>query len=99
MVWTGDCAAGDIHHLGQKGIARMKNSYVYDRLLKRFERVATINECASVLGWDAAAMMPTGGGAARGDQLAILAGIAHAQLTAPEGAADLSAAEAPPVAP
>ncbi len=77
----------------------MKNSYPYDRLLKRFERVATINECASVLGWDAAAMMPVGGGAARGDQLAILAGLAHAQLTAPEVADDLAAAEALPASP
>jgi carboxypeptidase Taq len=72
----------------------MKDSYAYDRLLKRFERTATINECASVLGWDAAAMMPRGGGAARGDQLAVLAGLAHAQITAPEVADDLAAAEA-----
>jgi len=77
----------------------MKDSYAYDRLLKRFERVATINECASVLGWDAAAMMPSGGGAARGDQLAVLAGLAHAQLTAPEAADDLAAAEALPPTP
>jgi carboxypeptidase Taq len=77
----------------------MKDSYAYDRLLKRFERVATINECASVLGWDSAAMMPPGGGAARGDQLAVLAGLAHAQLTAPEVADDLAAAEALPATP
>ena len=72
----------------------MKDSYAYDRLLKRFERVATINECASVLGWDAATMMPRGGGAARGDQLAVLAGLGHAQMTAPEVADDLADAEA-----
>ncbi len=72
----------------------MKDSYAYDRLRKRFERIATINECASVLGWDAAAMMPVGGGPARGDQLAVLAGLAHAQMTAPEVADDLAAAEA-----
>jgi carboxypeptidase Taq len=77
----------------------MKDSYAYDRLLKRFERVATINECASVLGWDSAAMMPSGGGAARGDQLAVLAGLAHAQLTAPEVADDLATAEALPPTP
>jgi carboxypeptidase Taq len=74
----------------------MKESYAYDRLLRRFARVATINECASVLGWDASAMMPTGGAAARGDQLAVLAGLAHAQLMAPEVADDLAAAEALP---
>ncbi len=47
-----------------------------------------------MLGWDAAAMMPPGGGAARGDQLAVLAGVAHGLLTAPAVADDLAAAEA-----
>lgn len=72
----------------------MMDSHAYDRLHKRFERIATINECASVLGWDAAAMMPPGGGAARGDQLAVLAGLAHDEMIAPEAADDLAAAEA-----
>lgn len=67
----------------------------YDRLTARFARIATIHECASMLGWDAAAMMPSGGGAARGDQLAVLAGIAHAQLTAPEMGDDLAVAPIP----
>ena len=53
-----------------------------------------IGEASSVLSWDAAAMMPPGGGAARGDQLAVLAGLAHALLIAPEVADDLAAAEA-----
>jgi len=74
----------------------MKDSYAYDRLLKRFARIATIDECASMLGWDAAAMMPAGGGASRGDQLAVLAGLAHGLMTAPEVADDLAAAEALP---
>jgi carboxypeptidase Taq len=72
----------------------MKESPAYQRLLRRFARVGTINECASVLGWDAAAMMPSGGGPARGDQLAVLAGLAHRELTMPEAAADLAEAEA-----
>ena len=55
----------------------MKESYAYNRLIKRFDRIATINECASVLGWDASVMMPQGGGPARGDQLAVLAGMAY----------------------
>jgi carboxypeptidase Taq len=66
----------------------------YERLADRFTRIATIGEAGSVLGWDAAAMMPPGGGAARGDQLAVLAGLAHGMLTAPEMADDLQAAEA-----
>ncbi len=66
----------------------------YDRLTARFARIGTISEASAVLGWDAAAMMPPGGGAARGDQLAVLAGLAHGLLIAPEVGADLDAAEA-----
>jgi carboxypeptidase Taq len=66
----------------------------YARLTTRFARIATIGEASSVLGWDAAAMMPPGGGAARGDQLAVLAGLAHGLLTAPEVADDLAQADA-----
>ncbi len=71
----------------------MRNTAAYDRLTDRFARIATIGECASMLGWDAAAMMPDGGGAARGDQLAVLAGLSHAQLTATETGDELAAAE------
>ncbi len=66
----------------------------YDRLTRRFERIAIIGEAGGMLGWDAAAMMPSGGGAARGDQLAVLAGLAHGQLIAPATADDLAEAEA-----
>jgi len=66
----------------------------YARLNARFARIATIGEASSVLGWDASAMMPPGGGAARGDQLAVLAGLAHGLLTAPEAASDLAQAHA-----
>ena len=65
----------------------------YERLASRFRRIATINECGSMLSWDAAAVMPTGGGAVRGDQLAVLAGLAHAEMIAPDSAADLAEAE------
>jgi carboxypeptidase Taq len=66
----------------------------YDRLTARFARIATIGECAAVLGWDSAVIMPQGGAAARGEQLAVLAGMAHAELVAPQTGDDLSAAEA-----
>jgi carboxypeptidase Taq len=77
------------------------SSTAYARLVERFSRIAMVGECSSMLSWDAAAMMPAGGGAARGDQLAVLAGIAHAQLIAPAVAEDLAAAEAegPPADP
>jgi carboxypeptidase Taq len=65
----------------------------YERVAARFRLIATIGECASMLGWDAAAVMPPGGGAARSDQLAVLAVLRHAHLTAPEVEADLAAAE------
>ena len=66
----------------------------YARLQNRFARIATIGEAAAVLGWDAAAMMPPGGGAARGDQLAVLAGLGHGLLAASDAAADLAQAAA-----
>jgi carboxypeptidase Taq len=68
----------------------------YERLADRFRRIATIAECASMLNWDAATMMPRGGGPARGDQLAVLAGLAHGQLVAPEMGDDLAEAEIRP---
>jgi carboxypeptidase Taq len=56
----------------------------YDLLCDRFRRIGAINQAAGMLSWDAAAMMPPGGAAARGEQLAVLAGLAHEKLKAPE---------------
>jgi carboxypeptidase Taq len=67
----------------------------YQRLSDRFSRIATLAEAGAMLGWDAAAVMPAGGAAARGDQLAVLAGVQHSLLTAPEVADDLHAAGEP----
>ena len=67
----------------------------YARLQARFTRIATLGEASAVLGWDSATMMPAGGGAARGDQLAVLAGLSHEMLTAPAMADDLDAAQPP----
>jgi len=66
----------------------------YARLKDRFARIAALDEAQAMLHWDASAMMPPGGGAARGEQLAVLAGLAHELLTAPAVAEDLDAAEA-----
>jgi carboxypeptidase Taq len=73
----------------------MLTSTPYQRLEARFARIATIAEAGAMLGWDAAAVMPPGGAEARGDQLAVLAGVAHSLLTAPEVEADLAEAETP----
>jgi carboxypeptidase Taq len=69
-------------------------SSAYARLKDRFARIATIGEAAAMLHWDASAMMPPGGGAARGEQLAVLAGVSHGMLVAPEVAEDLAVASA-----
>jgi len=68
----------------------------YARLSARFARIATVDEAESMLSWDASAMMPPGGAAARGDQLAVLAGVSHGMLTEPPVAEDLAEAEATP---
>ncbi len=64
----------------------------YDRLKAAFHRIACLEEAASMLSWDAAVMMPEGGTEARGEQLAALAGLAHASLCATEVAEALEAA-------
>lgn len=66
----------------------------YQRLTARAARLAALGEAQSILHWDASTMMPRGGGAARGEQLAALAGLGHELMTAPEVAEDLAAAEA-----
>ena len=66
----------------------------YDRLTARAARLGALGEAAAILHWDAGTMMPRGGGAARGEQLATLAGLAHEMMTAPDVADDLLAAEA-----
>ena len=73
----------------------MPATSAYQRLHARFARIATIAEAVAMLGWDAAAVMPPGGADARGDQLAVLAGMAHGLLVAPEVADDLDAAGEP----
>ncbi len=67
----------------------------YARAKHKFTRIATLDEAAAMLGWDAAAMMPPGGAAARGEQMATLAGLSHELLTAPALADDLAATETP----
>ena len=68
------------------------HNLAYDRLKARFGRIAALGEAASMLHWDAAAMMPPGGGESRGEQLAALAGLAHELLTAPVVAEDFEIA-------
>ena len=66
----------------------------YDRLMLRFTRVAIVQEAISILDWDSEVIMPPGGGPARADQVAVLAGVTHTLMTEPAVADDLAAAEA-----
>jgi carboxypeptidase Taq len=56
----------------------------YRQLEVLFRRIGAIEGAISMLHWDAAAMMPAGGAAARAEQLATLRVISHQHLTAPE---------------
>ncbi len=56
----------------------------YAGLEKRFARINALAEAEGMLHWDLATMMPKGGAAARGDQLAVLRAVRHGLLTAPE---------------
>jgi carboxypeptidase Taq len=67
------------------------NALSYALLEQRFRELGDLGHAQAMLGWDEAVMMPTGGGARRGDVLATLAGIVHRQLTSQE-TADLIAA-------
>ena len=68
----------------------------YATLARRFERIAIIGEANGMLSWDSSAMMPEGGSASRGDQMATLAGLAHEMLVGAETEDLLGRADAPP---
>lgn len=65
----------------------------YQGLERRFSRLSALEGAAGILGWDSQTLMPDGAAEARGEQLAILHGLAHDILTAPETADALHAAE------
>ena len=66
----------------------------YQRLEGRFRRLLALRDAEAVLHWDLATMMPKGGAAARGDQLAVLKSLRHGILTEPETEDLLAAVEA-----
>ena len=49
----------------------------YRDLERHFERIGHLEHVAAITGWDEAAMMPAGGGAARGAALATLQVVMH----------------------
>ncbi len=65
----------------------------YAELIRRIKSIALLNSCGSVLHWDHQTYMPPKGAAHRAEQVALLAGLSHAQFTAPEIGDLLSRAE------
>lgn len=62
----------------------MRKPTAYARLEEIFRKANTLGDALSVLHWDMSTMMPEGGAAARGEQLALLKTLHHQFVTAPE---------------
>ena len=73
-------------------------SRAYHRLEERAHEISSLRGALGILSWDAAVMMPKGGSASRGEQLATLEGIVHERLTGPEVCDWLDEAEVDPPA-
>jgi carboxypeptidase Taq len=56
----------------------------YAELIRRSKELGVLNSCAAVLGWDQQTYMPPKGAGLRGEQMALLATLAHQKLTDPK---------------
>ena len=65
----------------------------YQGLSTLFARLRALGDAAGILGWDAQTIMPTGSAEGRAEQLAVLRGLRHDLLVAPETADRLAEAE------
>ncbi|MDX2036418.1 MAG: carboxypeptidase M32 [Isosphaeraceae bacterium] len=65
----------------------------YDELVRRSRERALLESCSALLGWDEQTYMPRGASEYRGEQLALLAGLAHDRAVDPVVADLLAAAE------
>tara|TARA_R110002124_G_scaffold112933_1_gene267198 strand:+ start:600 stop:971 length:372 start_codon:yes stop_codon:yes gene_type:complete len=65
----------------------------YEKLHQHFARLNDLYHVGAVAQWDEAAMMPAGGGDARGQALATLDGVTHQMLTDPRIGEWLAAAD------
>jgi len=65
----------------------------YAELVRRSKEVALLNSCSAVLQWDQQTYMPRAGAALRGDQVALLAALAHEKATDPRTGELLAAVE------
>ena len=55
----------------------------YGELIRRVKEIRLLDSCAAVLHWDQRTFMPPKGSGHRAEQLALLAGMVHQQITAP----------------
>jgi carboxypeptidase Taq len=72
----------------------MTAAEAYAELIRRSKELGVLNSCAAVLGWDHQTYMPPKGGALRGEQMALLATLAHQKFTDPKVGELLAAVEA-----
>jgi carboxypeptidase Taq len=68
----------------------------YTELTARLRRIHTLGSVAGLLGWDEQVNLPPGAAARRGEQLALLAEISHAESVAPALGELIAACEAAP---
>ena len=61
----------------------MTSTQAYSELVRRSKEIGLVNSCAAVLGWDHQTYMPRKGSLLRGEQLALLAELAHQKATDP----------------
>src|SRR5207244_4183148 len=63
--------------------AVMANNHAYHALIERIKQCRLLESCGHLLGWDERTYMPRQGSRHRGEQMALLARLAHEMLTAP----------------
>lgn len=66
----------------------------YQALEEHFRKLSRLEHLEAIAAWDEATMMSPGGGAARGEALAMLRGMIHAEASSPALAELIAAAEA-----
>jgi carboxypeptidase Taq len=68
---------------GGRSVPRTSDE-AYAELIRHVRAVSLLSSCGSLLHWDQQTYMPPRGSAHRAEQLALIAGLTHAQFTAPE---------------
>jgi len=59
----------------------MSNEQLYNELIEKAKKTALLKSCSSVLGWDEQTYLPAGGAEHRGNQMAMIDGLAHQHAT------------------